>query len=406
MRSQPAPDGPILILEPDSEGHTQEWLRHLIDFAGGERLSIEIAAPQALCAALAPDVPADARERIRLSPLSADEQRWCTHRRLAVSGFARWATMRRRLRQSGGRAGFFLSIDHLSLPLAFGLGVGGGRVSGILFRPSVHYGALGAYRPTLAERLRDARKALLYRLMLRNKALHSVLSLDPYFAHYATSHYVRGEKVLAIPDPAHAASDVAAAGDRFVDYVPPGRIGLLMFGYLARRKGPLELLEALRRLRPETARRVAVLLAGRVAPEIRSELDAQCDVLTRMQPTLWLRLEDRRLDSAEIDSLIDRSDVVLAPYQRFVGSSGVLLWAARAGRPVLTQDFGLLGRLTRDHRLGLATDVGDPDCLASAIERIATEGTQALFDPLEARRFVASRTPRAFAAMVLGHAST
>jgi glycosyltransferase involved in cell wall biosynthesis len=401
MPSQPAHEEKILVLEPDSEGHSQEWLRHLIDFvSAGDAHRIEIVASESLCAALRPAVVNGAHRRVSLSPLSPAEQRLCTHRRLAVSGFARWWVMRRHLRRSGARSGFFLSIDHLSLPLACGLGVGGARLSGILFRPSVHYAVLGSYDPTRAERLRDLRKALLYRLMLRNPAVDSVLSLDPYFPGYAMSHYAGGEKVQALPDPAHAAS-IPVGSEQFADYAPAGRIGLLLFGYLARRKGPLELLSALQRLKPQTAGRVAVMLAGRVDPEIRDELEARRLELAQAQPSLWLQVADRRLDSAEIDSLIDRSGVVLAPYQRFVGSSGVLLWAARAGRPVLTQDFGLIGRLTRDYGLGLATDSSDPACLAFAIERIVEGGAQALFDPAGARRFVSSRTPEHFAAMVM-----
>ena len=402
MPSQPVHEEKLLVLEPDAEGHSQEWLRYLIEFvSAGDRHRLEIVAPVTLCEALRPAVVNGAHRRIVLSPLSSAEHRLCTHHRLAVSGFARWWVMRRHLRRSGAHTGFFLSIDHLSLPLAFGLGVGGARVSGILFRPSVHYGVIGSYHPTRGERLRDLRKALLYRLMLRNPALQSVLSLDPYFPGYAMSHYRRGEKVRVLADPAHAASDHAASADRFTDYAPKGRIGLLLFGYLARRKGPIELLEALRRLRPQTAARVAVMLAGRVDPDIRGALTTQCNLLAQAQPTLWLHVADRRLDSAEIDSLIDKSSVVLAPYQRFVGSSGVLLWAARAGRPVLTQDFGLIGRLTRDYGLGLATDSSDPASLAFAIEHIVEGGAQTVFDVEGARRFVESRTPRHFAATVL-----
>ncbi|MBV9834194.1 MAG: glycosyltransferase [Alphaproteobacteria bacterium] len=403
MLSQLAHEEKILVLEPDAEGHAQEWLRYLIDFvSAGDRHRMEIVGPTALCDALRPALVNGAHRRIVLSPLSPAEHRMCTHRKLAVSGFARWWVMRRYLKRSGAHTGFFLSIDHLSLPLAFGLGVGRARMSGILFRPSVHYGVLGSYNPTRGEWLRDLRKALLYRLMLRNPALHQVLSLDPYFPGYAMSHYGRGEKVRVLPDPVHAVSDPAGTVDRFAGYATGGRVGLLLFGYLTRRKGPVELLEALRRLRPQTAARVAVMLAGRVDPEIRAELQTRRHLLAQTRPELWLQIADRRLDSAEIDSLIDRSSVVLAPYQRFVGSSGVLLWAARAGRPVLTQDFGLLGRLTRDYGLGLATDSSDPGCLAFAIERIVEGGAQALFDPAGAQRFIAARTPAQFAAMVMG----
>lgn len=60
---------------------------------------------------------------------------------------------------------------------------------------------------------------------------------------------------------------------------------------------------------------------------------------------------------------------------RFVGSSGVLLWAARAGRPVLAQEFGLIGRLTRDHRLGTVAHSSGPVRLADEIERMVVRAT-------------------------------
>jgi glycosyltransferase involved in cell wall biosynthesis len=124
-------------------------------------------------------------------------------------------------------------------------------------------------------------------------------------------------------------------------------------------------------------------------------------MLQQAQPRLWFQIEDRRLERDELETLVAQSDVVLAPYQRFVGSSGVLLWAARAGRPVLAQDFGLVGRLIRDHRLGAVADASDPAALAQAIERMVLEGPQSFIDTSSARRFAAARTPDHFAATVL-----
>jgi hypothetical protein len=98
---------------------------------------------------------------------------------------------------------------------------------------------------------------------------------------------------------------------------------------------------------------------------------------------------------------VTNSDIVLAPYQRFVGSSGVLLWAARAGRPVLAQEFGLVGRLTRDHRLGAVADSSDPAKLAAQIECMVESGPQSFIDLSSAARFAASRTPHRFASIVL-----
>jgi len=393
----------VLILEPDAEGHSQEWLQHLAEFVAADptAAAICVAVPTPLCTALSRSMPAVAEGRIRFIALKPRELKLCTHRVLSIAAFARWWTMRRYLRRTGADAGFFLSLDLLCLPFALGLGALGKPVAGILFRPSVHYGALGSYRPSSGERLRDLRKALLYRLMLHNPAVRAVLSLDPFFPTHAVSHYSNGDKVRALPDPAKPAIEVVESAVNIGDFVPPGRTGLLLFGYLTERKGPLTMLDALGLLPSRIAGRVAVLFAGRVDPAIRDGIDARCRALARGRPELWLRIEDRRLDHAELEALVARSDIVLAPYQRFVGSSGVLLWAARAGRPVLAQEFGLVGRLTRDHRLGVVADSSDPARLAREIERMVMQGPQTFIDLSSATTFASSRTPRRFAATVL-----
>jgi glycosyltransferase involved in cell wall biosynthesis len=397
------PPREVLILEPDAEGHSQEWLQHLAEFVAADETAaaISVVAPASLCAALSRSMPVVAEGRIRFIALKPRELRLCTHRSLSIAAFARWWTMRRYLRRSGADIGFFLSLDLLCLPFALGLHVQGKPVGGILFRPSVHYGALGSYRPSAGEKLRDFRKDLLYRLMLRNPTIKAVLSLDPFFPAHAIAHYGHGNKVRAVPDPSHPATDVAGRSTQVADFVPPGRTGLLLFGYLTERKGPLMVLDALRLLPPPIAARVAVLFAGRIDPAIRDGMDARCRRLARERPELWLRIEDRRLDQAELDLLVARSDIVLAPYQRFVGSSGVLLWAARAGRPVLAQEFGLVGRLTRDHRLGAVADSSDPVRLADEIERMVVRGPQTFIDLSSAATFALSRTPQRFASTVL-----
>lgn len=397
----------VLVLEPDKDGHPREWLLHLMHNLADQEQIEEIwfvVAPE-LRRLLMEDVPPSLRDRIRLVALSPEEQRFCTHRMLPVSGFARWWVMRHYLRLTGADVGCFLSLDHLSLPLAFGLGAAGRKLSGILFRPSVHYPSLGAYRPTAAERIRDLRKAVLYRLMLLNSALTVVLSLDPFFPDYAARRYLGGHKVHALPDPVHPSPVISSALTLPIP-VPPDRIVFLLFGVLTARKGILHLMTALRQLSPEMAARAAVVIAGKVAPELGEQLAQQQADLARERPELWFHIEDRWLGSDEINALVNRCDVVLAPYQRFVGSSGVVLWAARAGKPLLTQDYGLVGRLVQDYRLGLAADVTQPAQLAVAIEQMVEKGPQHFIDATAARKFILDRTPEAFAAHVFGSLRT
>jgi glycosyltransferase involved in cell wall biosynthesis len=393
----------LLILEPDPRGHAQEWIEHLLTcalaYSHPPRFSLVVA--RELATALADMAARSMHDRVQIVTLTAQEQALCTHRWLAVSGFARWWMMRRYLQQTHATHGLFLALDHLSLPLGLGLGTASRPVSGILFRPSVHYAALGAYRPTIKERVRDLRKDLLYDLMLRNTALRVVLSLDPYFPAYAAHRYRHGAKVVELADPAFPAPAPSPADAVLPRRIPEGRITFLLFGELTARKGVLPLLEALTRLPVEIAKEVAIVIAGRLDPPLRVAARQAEARACQDQPTLWLHLEDRRLAAGEIAALVDRSDVILAPYQSFVGSSGILMWAARMQRPVICQEYGLLGQLTRAHALGVTVDTTDPSAIAQAITTCVHCGPKTLGDPGRMAAFAAARQPEHFAATVL-----
>lgn len=388
----------LLIFEPDARGHAFEWIEHVLRFAQNRALTLRIslAIPRELAVRLAAWQAASSK--IQFTVLSAREMCLCNSPVLAVSGISRWWTMRRHLRATGADHGLFLGIDHASLPFALGLPLLGRKISGILFRPSVHYADFGGPPPSLKERLREFRKDILYSLMLRNTAVQAVHSLDPYFPAFAAERYADGGKVRALVDPvSFGAMD---AGER-QPRGPHDWIGFAMFGVLTERKGVLTLLEALRHLRPAVAERIEVVIAGRIDPAIREAVCERAAALSHARGDLRFRFDDRHLAESEIAALVTGTDVILAPYQRFVGSSGVLMWAAATGRPVITQDYGLLGRLVRDHGLGLAVDTTSPAALAGAIERAVQVGAQSLGDPARMRGFASARTPARFASSLL-----
>ena len=384
----------LLVFEPDARGHSEEWLHHLL------RYLPELGAFDTLSLALAPELaqrlePAVAACPLPLRVIALDDRTLarCNSPRLAVSGFARWWTVRRLAHETGADRALFLALDHLSLPLGLQFGVRACRLSGILFRPSVHYGRLGPYAPTVAERVRDLRKEILYRLMLRNGSVASVLSLDPFFPAYASERYLRGDKVRSLADPFHAASGTT---QQPASRAHEGRTHFVLFGELTERKGLLVLLQALSHLDAEAAGRMSVTIAGRIDPSLKPRAQALAVDATRQAPNLVLRIEDRRLPDAELDSLVRGCDVVLAPYQRFVGSSGVLIWAAKHRKPILTQNYGLLGHLVHRYGLGHTLDTRDPALLARGLAAIAARPDIATSDPSGTDAFLSGKAPQTF----------
>jgi glycosyltransferase involved in cell wall biosynthesis len=350
----------FVIFEPDANGHQQEWLRYLTRPPAESEFDIVLwlVVSEGICKHLPLMGAKNGHFDLRIITLGPMEQALCNSRWLIVSGFTRLWLMKRYLRQTGAEAGAFLAIDVVALPLACRIWVSGRPVVGILFRPSVHYARIGPYAAKWRERVRDFRKDISYRLMLNNRNVRTVLSLDPYFRAHALSHYFNGSKVLSIPDPAPAEIILPNPVPDWIGNLPCDRMLFVLFGYLTERKGVLTTLDAALLLPSRVAEHIGIIFAGRIEARIEKKFRRKLETIARAQPKLWLGIENRWLGDEEIGALVERADVVLAPYQRFVGSSGVLMWAAGAGKPLLTQNFGLIGRLSNcDYALGRTSKV-------------------------------------------------
>lgn len=113
-----------------------------------------------------------------------------------------------------------------------------------------------------------------------------------------------------------------------------------------------------------------LVLIGRVAPPIRALLDGP---LAELQRSGRLLLEDRYVSEAELDCVFSALDLVVTPYPRHVGSSGIVVRAAAAGRPLLGSDYGWVGWSIREHGLGHTVDVTHPTAFVKALTRAVRE---------------------------------
>ena len=397
----------ILVFEPMLEGHYSDYIRHLIQYAHRQNVPIKLTflvhpefkvrfwdAIKAECEA--------SHECVDLIPFGPREHALCVHNRLpqGIRSLFQWFTMMKYLRRTGAVHGHFLYIDTLQLAFALRLRVPKGiTLSGILFRPTVHYEQLWQTPSNFRQHLKNYRKTLLYKRMLNHPALITLFSLDPYFAEYASKSFKRGDKVQALPEPGLFSQDLGGhrPSDTVECDIPENRTCFLLFGSLTRRKGLLQVLEALQILDSKIASKTAVVFAGKLHDEIRVEFGEQWSQLTSDTPELWMHFEDRYINPAEITDLIIRCDVVLAPYQHHVGSSNVLLWAAGAQKPVIIQDYGLIGALARDNKLGFVVDATQPQAIADAIQAYVEGDVTDFGDPKSMMQFADLRTPKYFA---------
>ena len=290
-------------------------------------------------------------------------------------------------------------FDHAQLALAFGLRFDFPvRFSGIYFRPQFHYGRFEGHATSPRERATNLRKRLVLRAALRNPHLHTLFCLDPY----AVADVRRmGGRAVALPD-----GVAPEAGRADVRWAPEdGRRAVLLFGTLHRRKGLFEVLDAMRRLSKDDQRRLALVLAGPITDLERDRALRELGDLATSTP-LQVVLDERFIPDEEIQAMVRRADLVLLTYQRHVGSSNVLVRAAMAGRPVLATDYGLVGALVREHRLGQALDAGSPEVIAPALSAFLANPYAVPFSPEAACRYAEANTAEAFARTILEHATS
>ena len=127
--------------------------------------------------------------------------------------------------------------------------------------------------------------------------------------------------------------------------LPDDAIVLLNYGVGHRRKGLHLVTEAMRRV---DSPRLFLLTAGR-----HTKNQSARDEARKLEKQGRALVLDRYITEDEEAMCFRGCDFVLTPYLSHYGSSNVLALAVRAGRPVLSSDFHLIGRRVRERNLGI-----------------------------------------------------
>ena len=138
------------------------------------------------------------------------------------------------------------------------------------------------------------------------------------------------------------------------------KLTFIHLGALSRRKGTINILNALQKLSKTEQQRVCLIFAGQVHQDIRNEFYHAIDKLSK---TIEIKVYDDYISFERIGELCTVSDYVLIPYLNTAQSSGIISIAAKYSIPVIGPRQGLLGKLIRSNNLGITL----PDVSASSI---------------------------------------
>lgn len=293
--------------------------------------------------------------------------------------------------------GLLMYSDHFQLPMLIGQ-ASPCPVSCIYFRPTFHYGSLKNYQPTLRQKLAAWRKKQMVKRLLKIKQMDVLFSLDPLAVDYMKDNFETKARILQLPDSfVRNETTPRQLKELRTDLgVESGRKICMLLGVLDARKGPLQLLDAAKRLPEASQKKLCLLLIGSLTEAIQGDVVEKIDHLRRTTP-MQIVLRNAYVSDTVVQRYYELADVALTTYQRHMGMSSALIRAALAGIPVLSSNYGLMGELVSRERLGITVNTEDGEDFADGLAAAIDQPAGRLFDASNALAFASSHSPSALA---------
>ena len=346
-----APPFDILVYEPRVEGHHPGWLSWIVSdlLSAGARLSlaVDLRTPSA---SVLRDHLGHLWNEVRLIDARGG--------RKDAQGEGKWKSLKRCFAESGSSRVFLCALDEIASDLfrlrAFGLNPLddlSGIIGGIYHRPRF----LDAPRMAPGRLL----KMRGFDRLFQDDFFAQLLMLDESLLEGLRRRYPKAP-LFFLPDPCPDGFSGDRAEARKKLGISTDRKVLLFFGVGSRRKGLGIAVDAMLSLPANSG--FLLLVAGR--QQLKGDLKRRLDMLAGRG---CARVLDRYVSSDEEKWCFESADIVLLPYIKHFGTSGVMSRAASAGRYIIASDEQLVGRLVREYGMGSVFASGDAQALAKAI---------------------------------------
>jgi glycosyltransferase involved in cell wall biosynthesis len=314
-------------------------------------------------------------QTVKFVSMTTEEQRWLGSARPSlVKAFVQYQLILRYARKLGATQGLLMHFDSCQIPLVLGLPLPC-PFYGVYFTPTLHYSQFSNYFPTEKERRQHLRERIFLSRLFTHRQFKKLFCLDPNAVNFINQQFRGSSKVVYMPDPVEKIPPAESAVDELKIKlgIEPDRKVLLAFGTLADgRKGTRQFLEALNLLKPELCQKICVLLVGEPFAQGQATLELW---LAPVRQTLPVQVVTQfgYIVESEVPPYFQLSDIVMAPYQKHPGMSGIVLQAAAARKPILSSNYGLMGELIKQYGLGVAVDTIDIGEIARGLTRLLSE---------------------------------
>ncbi|EAW38398.1 glycosyltransferase [Lyngbya sp. PCC 8106] len=277
-------------------------------------------------------------------------------------------------------------------------------VSGIYYRFSLHYHQFENYQPSRKEKIQHWREKLLLSTLLKQSHLNKLFLLDPLGVKYINQNYSL-QKAIYLPDPVRffTPSKTKIEQLRTALKINSNRKIFLLQGTLDdRRRGLDELLDAIHLLPSELCLKTCIILAGKANPIKQAELESRITEICQSKPIQIIRRYEF-ISEEEVHLYYHLADVVLSTHHRPIGMSGTLVLAASAEKPVLSSNYGLMGKMVQQYHLGVTIDSTQPNEIAKGLTQFLVQPEITLCDRALMKNFAQQNSIDEFANVIFNH---
>lgn len=142
------------------------------------------------------------------------------------------------------------------------------------------------------------------------------------------------------------------------------------FGGMTRRKGTLDILNAILQLDEKDLQDKCFIFAGRIGSDILEEFEK---IMENVKKKTQIIVFNEFCEYSLLADICNIADYMLIPYKNTAQSSGLCSYAAQFKIATIGPGEGVLGNIIRDNRLGVGIENLQPDKIAKIISNIKDE---------------------------------
>ena len=144
-------------------------------------------------------------------------------------------------------------------------------------------------------------------------------------------------------------------------------------------------------------KKIQLVLVGVIATDYQEKIE---HLIRELPNSIIVKTAFEEVKGAKTQQYFELSDYVLALYQQHVGMSQIVIRAAISRKPLISSDYGLVGKLVSEKALGITVDSANPEEIAKAFTEVLKNGISVNEMSMEALANENSET--AFASTIFG----